>query len=135
MRSFGATVLEQRETYAGLVPVWNGELEARGEAPGLSAYDGKSSIYHSVNWERSDELERRHDNRQRRAEGFAAVRGSDTKPRVARGSRDAEVVERLKKGVSYGAICRELGVTLSVPRRLARIHGIDRSVFRSGVRA
>jgi hypothetical protein len=129
------TVLQQQREYAELVPHWSGELEARGEARGLSSYQGKSSIYHSVNWERSDQLERREDNRARRAEGFAPIRGSDGRPRVLRGSKDAEVLERLKKGCSYGAICRELGVTLSVPRRVARINGIDRSVFRSGVRA
>lgn len=129
------TVLQQRREYEQLVPHWSGELEARGEVSGLSSYRGRSSIYHSVNWERSDELERRHDNRLRKAEGFAAVRGSDTRPRVPKGSRDAEVIERLKKGCSYGAICRELGVTLSIPRRLAKLHGIDRSIFRSGVRA
>jgi hypothetical protein len=38
------------EPIAELEPVWSGALERQGAAPGLSAYVGASSIYHSPAW-------------------------------------------------------------------------------------
>jgi hypothetical protein len=57
------TVLQQRHEYATLEPYWDGAREARGEVDGLSRYEGKSSLYHSVNWEQSDDAEQRKENR------------------------------------------------------------------------
>lgn len=39
-----------------LEPAWNAALEREGKAPGLSAYIGRSSVYHSPAW--GDSLEK-----------------------------------------------------------------------------
>lgn len=109
-----------------LVPVWNGTMEHDGKAPGLSAYQGRSSIFHSANWEKLDALEHGE------ANGDAPTRGPDRKTRLSRKhdpARDVEVAAMLRQGVSYGAIAKALGCSLMVPRRVARLHGIDRSIY------
>jgi len=112
------TFLEQQEDYAQLEPAWTGAMEAAGAVEGLSRYTGRSSIYHSPAW--ADTLEH----------GEVGRRGSDSKPRRRPTvEMDAEIVRQLRQGCSYGAIARQLGCSLSVPRRLARKHGIDRRQF------
>jgi hypothetical protein len=127
----GITVSEQLEAYAQLEPYWSGARERAGLVEGLSRYEGKSSIYHSVNWEASDAAELRKDNRERAAKGLPSVRGHDRAPRAKNGVNDPKILELLKKGCSYNGISRSLGVSISVARRVGRQHGIDRSVFAS----
>lgn len=109
-----------------LEPVWNGELERRGEADfALSSYYGRSSLYHSANWERLEwgEAKETADGR------VIRPRGPDRKPRIKPGSFDVPVQDLLKKGLSYGAIMRALGVSLDTVRSNARRLGINRSAL------
>lgn len=106
-----------------LVPVWSGALEAAGQAAfSLSSYDGRSSLYHSANWERLDTFERGE------VKGHGE-RGPDRQPRAKPGTYDAAVLEQLKRGASYGAIGRNLGISPALVRNVARKNGIDRSMF------
>lgn len=107
---------------------WSGAMERNGTAAGLSSYDGRSSIYHSPNWERLDALE----HGECMALERVAKRGHDRKPRAPKcdPAREARAVEMLERGVSFGDISRALDVSTSVPRRLARRMGIDRSALR-----
>lgn len=126
-----STVLEQREVYASLVPAWNGALERSGEVPGLSTYKGRSSIYHSVNWEQSEEYERRKELRND-PNHVPTVRKLSAWGRAVRAinrSNDAQILQRLKFGYSYNDISREMGVSVSVIRRVAKENKIDRSQF------
>ena len=114
------TVLEQREAYAQLEPVWSGRLERMGEAPGLSAYSGRSSVYHSPSWSESEASEAVLTPR------TAGQRGADKKPRIKAGSKDAEVLAKLKLGGSYNSIAKALDVSATVVRSVARRYGFDR---------
>jgi hypothetical protein len=119
-------------THAELEPVWNAAMERAGTAPGLSAYEGSSSLRHSANWERFDQLEAAEMSQYPRGNKERG-RGRDRKPRKQhepRGFYDANVLEQLKKGCSYGAIIRELGCSMGVVRRVARLAGMDRSQFK-----
>lgn len=110
-----------------LIPVWNGTLEHDGKAAGLSAYVGRSSLHHSPNWERLDALE----HGEAKERGEPGKRGHDRKPRAPKcdPAREAQALEMLRRGVSYGDISRALNVSTSVPRRLARRQGISRAAF------
>lgn len=126
------TVLEQREAYAALEPFWSGALERSGEAPGLSAYSGRSSVYHSASWEAADAAEQR----ELKAAGFKRkTRGPGKGQRVSGRSKDAEIKAALLKGASYGAAERKFGVSASVVRRCARELGISRAQFSGSWRA
>jgi hypothetical protein len=89
-----------------LVPVWSGALERQGAAPGLSAYIGQSSIYHSPAW--GDGLKR----------GECLIRGK-RKPGVKWGrpatKLSPETVEAftrlLRKGVSLRSAARQVGIS------------------------
>jgi hypothetical protein len=107
-----------------LVPVWSAEMERSGAAPGLSSYQGRSSIFHSPNWERLDVGEAKE-----LPPGVKRARGHDRRTRAKYGSLDADVLVMLKKGASYGAISRKLDCSYSLPRNVARRNGIDRRAF------
>jgi hypothetical protein len=105
---------------------WSGSLEAQGKAPGLSSYQGRSSIYHSANWERLDMLE--HGEAKARSVNGHPKRSEDGQWRrkACDPETAAEALRLLKSGISYNQISVRLNVSVSVPRRLGRLHGIDR---------
>jgi hypothetical protein len=107
-----------------LVVAWSGELEASGAVPGLSSYQGRSSLYHSANWERPESGEAKE-----LSPGTKKARGHDRRTRAKYGSLDADVLAMLKKGASYGAISRRLDCSYTLPRNVARRNGIDRRAF------
>jgi hypothetical protein len=99
-----------------LETVWSGTLEREGKAAGLSTFSGRSSLFHSANWERLDTLE--HGEVRGRVPMAERVKVDDS-------IRD-RILQRLKFGMTYGQIMAEIGVSASVIRRIARRHGIDR---------
>lgn len=103
-------------------------MERAGTAPGLSSYDGRSSIYHSAPWERLDALEHGE------VKGHGK-RGPSDKPRtVVTPELHDRILGMLRRGASYGAISRELSVSESVPRTIGRRNGIDRAMLQTKAR-
>src|SRR5690349_2480873 len=102
-----------------LETVWSGALEREGKAAGLSTHQGRSSLFHSANWERLDALD------------HGEVRGHV--PTAARVRVDdalrARIAQRLKFGLTYSAITKECHVSAAVIRGIARAHGIDRRAW------
>jgi len=114
-----------------LEAVWSGALERSGGAPGLSAYAGRSSLYHSANWEAAERFEALEMSQAPRGNKELG-RGKDRRPRKSyepHGFYDARALELLRKGCSYGNIVRELGCSMGIVRRVAKSNGIDRSGF------
>jgi uncharacterized protein YerC len=62
----------------------------------------------------------------REASGLRPVRGLGRATRAENFANDGEILSMLKKGCSYNGISRDLGVSVSVVRRVARRNGIDR---------
>jgi hypothetical protein len=113
------TALQQQREYARLEPYWDGEREARGDVNGLSSYIGRSSLHHSANWERLEQLE------------HGEAKGNGRRPRgrpmgtgMPPRSKDPEILLLLKKGCSYGAVTRKLDVSVGCVRRVARENGL-----------
>lgn len=105
-----------------LVCCWSGALEARGDAPGLSSYAGKSSLFHSANWARSLSIDEA-------AAVQTGKRGADSKPRIPMTpAREKAIVAMLRAGHGYNYVARAMDCTRTVPRRLARLHAIPRAV-------
>jgi hypothetical protein len=78
-----------------LIPVWSGALERQGAAPGLSAYIGQSSIYHSPAW--GDGLKR-------------GVKWG--RPATKLSPETVEAFTRLlRKGVSLRSAARQVGIS------------------------
>jgi hypothetical protein len=88
-----------------LVPVWNGALERQGAAPGLSAYVGQSSIYHSPAW--GDGLKR----------GECLSRHQMKDRAYITDAQRVEVRGFLRCGWSLRRIASRVGVSVSVVRR------------------
>lgn len=123
-----------------LIPVWNGALEARGDAPGLSNYAGRSSLHHSASWAQGEGLADGE-----RAKPEASMWGSGRSYQFADKPRPAYVPRKitprlsperaqavavlLRKGVSYRTLARDWGVTFGQARRVAKEIGMSRGHF------
>jgi hypothetical protein len=126
------TVAEQRAAYAQLEPFWSGSRERAGLAPGLSAYQGRSSVYHSASWAQVEALEWG-ECKEKRGKDGERTRGPDRgarSPRIQSGELDAKIEPLLRAGKSYNAISIELGCSVTPIRRVAKRIGRDRAVFR-----
>ena len=115
------TFLEQQKAYAELEPAWSGALERSGQAPGLSRYIGRSSLYQSPSWERLDTVARGE------CKGTTAPTDALKKPPIKGRSMDGPIGDRLKAGYSYGVIANQLNVSIGAIRRVCKELGIDRS--------
>lgn len=114
--------MSSKGTDVELVPVWNGEMEARGEAPGLSSYRGRSSIYYSATFEKMDSASY--------GDGTLSPlsnRKPRKKPRRIDAAEEAEILRLLKAGCPYTQIVKLHHVGSSVVRRIAKQAGIDRA--------
>lgn len=123
---------------------WSGALETRGEARGLSSYEGRSSLHHSASWALAEAREAASVDLP--GPGRPRVIGRCRRPRVVAtraasrqwppltGERRAEVLRMLIGGVSYRAIARALDCEVTQIRRVGRDHGIDRSMLAGGRR-
>lgn len=109
-----------------LVVAWSGELEARGDAPGLSSYRGRSSIFHSPSDEEAEQRLGRQIDNLRRRDRHKGIRVAPVRERAARGQFEQPALTLLRKGLSYGMTARELGCVVTVVRNVARRNGIDR---------
>jgi len=117
-----------------LEAVWNGALECSGTAPGLSGYQGRSSLYHSPTLERWEalqrgEVEQIQQRRGRpRVERVPVVRATTYRKHPAlTPERAAVVLELLRKGVSYSGVAQAAGVTRDQARHVGKRHGISRA--------
>lgn len=94
---------------------WNGQMERDGDAPGLSVYQGRSSLYHSPGWSQESleygEVER-HPNRGRPL-------GSKN------GANHARALELLRGGLDCSAVARRLAISSSIVRYVARREGLS----------
>lgn len=98
-----------------LVTYWNGQLEHDRKAPGLSTYTAGSQLLVAIEAEADDP----NDPQPKRV----GQRGEDRGPRRPRTQNyrlDGLIARLLRKGVSYGAITRQLGVSYSPVRRVAK---------------
>jgi hypothetical protein len=113
-----------------LEPVWNGSLEARGLAPGLSSYYGRSSLHHSVSWATVEAREADESGRAIAVSAEAPARPSWAPPKPAAApltkEREGAVALLLRKGVSYRKLVKDFGISLSQARRIAREIGMVR---------
>lgn len=116
-----------------LVAVWNGTLEARGEAPGLSSYIGRSTLCGCMDMLEAlahGEVNRHPDrtlaNRRKAKMGRPVSRW----PKLTQ-QTSAAILELLHRGVSYNGIVTTLGQRgIACSRDQVRKVGRDHAIVR-----
>ena len=102
----------------GLEVVWSGALERQRLAPGLSSFVGHSQLVGAI-----------------KADPAPSLHARTRKPMTRPGSKDAEILVLLKKGVGYKAIGRTLEISHGTVRAVARRHGLESRWIRAGEKA
>lgn len=136
-------------TIETLEPVWSGALEARGEAPGLSSYVGRSTLcgcmdaLEALTYREMEKLPNRRELRAkwRKANGQICTRKAVNRSTYAKWpplnpESTAAILALLKQGVSYSGVVKSLGkrgivCSRDQARKVAQNNSIERGRLKS----